>query len=155
MKTSLEDAHELYAKAATALDEARAMPPGPARTEAMKRAGVLQNAADIKAGPTFARRGRPLRNNGEIHLRPPSVGLHPYSPRTITLRTSRGVNPAARCWLNDSQNTFASAGRTFDFPIIFWLFHSFPQCRRQRSTCRPDTSCEKVASNCFWCPISS
>jgi hypothetical protein len=49
---------DLDAEALAALDEARAMPHGPDRTAAMKKAGVLRNAADLH-GIVFARRGRP------------------------------------------------------------------------------------------------
>ena len=49
---------DLDARAATALEAAREMPPGPERTEAMKQAGILRNAADIQ-GLFFAKRGRP------------------------------------------------------------------------------------------------
>jgi hypothetical protein len=49
---------DLDAEALAALDEARAMPHGPARTAAMKKAGILRNAADLQ-GIVFARRGRP------------------------------------------------------------------------------------------------
>jgi len=49
---------DLETEALTALEEARAMEPGPERTEAMKRAGILRNAADLR-GLLFARRGRP------------------------------------------------------------------------------------------------
>ena len=41
------DVYDLDAKAAAALDEARELPPGPERTEALKRAGLLRNAADV------------------------------------------------------------------------------------------------------------
>jgi hypothetical protein len=51
---------ELEAQALAALEEARTMPPGPARTEAMKKAGVLRNAADLQ-GLFFAKRGRPAK----------------------------------------------------------------------------------------------
>jgi hypothetical protein len=34
------------------------MAPGPAKTEALKKAGLLRNAADA-SGISFARRGRP------------------------------------------------------------------------------------------------
>jgi len=46
---------DLETEALTALQEARAMPPGPERTEAMKRAGILRNAADLR-GLLFTRR---------------------------------------------------------------------------------------------------
>ena len=46
------------AKAAEALEAAREMSPGRERTEAMKQAGILRNAADIQ-GIFFAKRGRP------------------------------------------------------------------------------------------------
>jgi hypothetical protein len=52
---------DLETEAATALEEARALPPGPDRTEAMKRAGILRNAADLQ-GLFFARRGRPPKD---------------------------------------------------------------------------------------------
>jgi hypothetical protein len=40
--------HDLADRAATALDEAREMPPGDERTEAMHKAMVLRNAAEIQ-----------------------------------------------------------------------------------------------------------
>ena len=45
------------------LDEARALPHGPERTEAMKKAGMLRNAADLQR-VLFAKRGRPAKNEG-------------------------------------------------------------------------------------------
>jgi len=51
---------DLDAEALTALEEARALAPGPERTEAMKRAGILRNAADLQ-GLFFAKRGRPTK----------------------------------------------------------------------------------------------
>ena len=51
-----QDARALYA-----LQEAREMPPGEQRTDALKKAGLLRHAAD-RHGLTFAKRGRP-RNN--------------------------------------------------------------------------------------------
>lgn len=51
---------DLDAEALIALDEARRMKPGPERTEAMKRAGILRNAADLQ-GLSFAKRGRPAK----------------------------------------------------------------------------------------------
>jgi hypothetical protein len=41
-------AHDLADRAETALEEAREMAPGDARTEAMHKATVLRNAADIQ-----------------------------------------------------------------------------------------------------------
>jgi hypothetical protein len=52
---------DLEAEAVSALETARALPPGPERTEAMKKAGTLRSAADSK-GLLFAKRGRPVRN---------------------------------------------------------------------------------------------
>jgi hypothetical protein len=49
---------DLHMEALVALEQARAMPHGPARSEALKRAGILQHAADMQ-GLTFAKRGRP------------------------------------------------------------------------------------------------
>lgn len=52
---------DLETEALAALDEARTMAPGPERTEAMKRAGILRNAVDMQ-GLLFAKRGRPPKN---------------------------------------------------------------------------------------------
>jgi len=52
--------HDLEAQASAALDEARAMPHGPERTEAMKKAGTLRNAALRKK--SFPKQGRPPKN---------------------------------------------------------------------------------------------
>ena len=49
---------DLETEAQAALEQARSMAPGPERTEAMKRAGILQNAVDMQ-GVLFAKRGRP------------------------------------------------------------------------------------------------
>jgi hypothetical protein len=51
---------DLDAQAQTALEEARAMPPGPVKTEALRKAGQLRNAADAR-GFIFAKRGRPRK----------------------------------------------------------------------------------------------
>jgi hypothetical protein len=50
---------ELDAQATVALDNARALPPGPARIDAMKLAGALRAKADKLTGPAPTRRGRP------------------------------------------------------------------------------------------------
>lgn len=42
------DRHDWDARAQEALDEAGKMPQGPARTEAMKKAGQLRMAAELK-----------------------------------------------------------------------------------------------------------
>ena len=49
---------DLDAEATDALEAARLMPPGPDKTDALKKAGLLRNAADVN-GLFFARRGRP------------------------------------------------------------------------------------------------
>ena len=49
---------DMQLEALAALEQARAMPKGSARSEALKRAGLLQNVADMQ-GLTFAKRGRP------------------------------------------------------------------------------------------------
>jgi hypothetical protein len=59
-KKDLRARLELEAQALAALEEARTMPPRPARTEAMKQAGILRNAADLQ-GLFFAKRGRPTK----------------------------------------------------------------------------------------------
>jgi hypothetical protein len=51
---------DLDAEALAALEAARTMPPGPERNEAMKKAGILRNAADLQ-GVFFAKRGRPAK----------------------------------------------------------------------------------------------
>ena len=55
-----EDLHSCEANADDALEEARNMPPGPERNDALKKAGMLRNTADAY-GLIFARRGRPSR----------------------------------------------------------------------------------------------
>jgi hypothetical protein len=47
------------AKATEALEIARSMPPGKEKSEALKKAGMLRNAAGIR-GLFVAKRGRPL-----------------------------------------------------------------------------------------------
>jgi hypothetical protein len=58
-KKDLRPMLELEAEALAALEEARTMP-GPARTEAMKKAGIPRNAAGLE-GLFFAKRGRPAK----------------------------------------------------------------------------------------------
>jgi hypothetical protein len=48
-KPSRPDMHDWDARASEALDSARLLPHGPARSEAMKKAGLLRNAADARA----------------------------------------------------------------------------------------------------------
>ena len=59
-KKKIEDRpnRNLHMEALAALEQARAMPQGLERSEALKRAGLLQNTADMH-GLTFAKRGRP------------------------------------------------------------------------------------------------
>jgi hypothetical protein len=57
-KTEDRAKQDLQIEALAALEQARAMPHGLARSEALKRAGILQKAADTQ-GLLFARRGRP------------------------------------------------------------------------------------------------
>jgi hypothetical protein len=54
------DIHDSAIRADEALAEALQMPNGPARSEALKKAGELRVAAD-KQGIRFARRGRPSK----------------------------------------------------------------------------------------------
>ena len=51
---------ELDAQADEALATARAMPSGPEKNEALKKAGLLRRAADA-GGVSFAKRGRPRK----------------------------------------------------------------------------------------------
>jgi hypothetical protein len=51
---------DLDAEARAALEEARAMPYGPERAQAMKKAGNLRNAADL-LGIAYSKRGRPAK----------------------------------------------------------------------------------------------
>jgi hypothetical protein len=44
-QTTSADLYDFDTEAMAALNEARRMPPGPRRAEAMKRAGILRNAA--------------------------------------------------------------------------------------------------------------
>jgi hypothetical protein len=49
-----------HARSIDALEEAREMPPGAPRTEALKKAGILRRSADSQ-GLIFAKRGRPRK----------------------------------------------------------------------------------------------
>ena len=51
---------DLDAEARAALEEARAMPHGPERAQAMKKAGNLRNAADLLGIP-YSKRGKPAK----------------------------------------------------------------------------------------------
>lgn len=57
---SHDEQNDPDASALEALENARAMPHGPARTEALKKAGLLRNAADLR-GIAFAKKGRPRK----------------------------------------------------------------------------------------------
>jgi hypothetical protein len=57
-KAEVRPGQEMQIDALVALEQAVAVPHGPARSEALKRAGSLQNAADMQ-GLLFAKRGRP------------------------------------------------------------------------------------------------
>jgi hypothetical protein len=52
---------DLDAEADEALEKARSMPPGPAKIEALRQAGLLRCAADQR-GIRFAKKGRPRKN---------------------------------------------------------------------------------------------
>jgi hypothetical protein len=54
------DSRSQNTQAMDALEEARAMPPGLRRSEALKKAGLLRRATDSQ-GLIFARRGRPRK----------------------------------------------------------------------------------------------
>jgi hypothetical protein len=58
---SSSNAADLDAVAIEALERARMMPPGQEKAEALKKAGMLRNAAEIR-GQLFAKRGRPPKN---------------------------------------------------------------------------------------------
>jgi hypothetical protein len=51
---------DLEAEADEALEAARSMPSGQKKMEALKKAGLLRNAADA-GGISFAKRGRPRK----------------------------------------------------------------------------------------------
>ncbi|MCA6116340.1 hypothetical protein J6524_15740 [Bradyrhizobium sp. WSM 1738] len=59
-KDETKSQQDLQMEALAALEQARAMPHGPARSEALKRAGLLQMAVDTQ-GLQFAKRGRPRK----------------------------------------------------------------------------------------------
>ena len=54
------DSRGQNARAMDALEDAREMPPGAQRTEALKKAGLLRRTADSQ-GLIFAKRGRPRK----------------------------------------------------------------------------------------------
>jgi hypothetical protein len=55
------DLHDWDARAEAALAEARKLPQGRERSEALKKASALRVAADLK-GVLFAKRGRPAKS---------------------------------------------------------------------------------------------
>jgi len=57
------DDRSLNASALDALQEAREMPPGAERSDALKRAGLLRRVADDR-GLTAPKRGRPRKSSG-------------------------------------------------------------------------------------------
>jgi hypothetical protein len=59
-KSPAPDFHALDAEADQALDAARRLPHGRERTEALKKAGLLRNAADAR-GVLLPKRGRPAK----------------------------------------------------------------------------------------------
>jgi hypothetical protein len=59
-KPATIDFHDWDARADAALAEARKLPSGPERSEALKKASALRVAADLK-GVFFAKRGRPAK----------------------------------------------------------------------------------------------
>lgn len=56
----VSDGRSLFSKSIDALEEAREMPPGAPRTDALKKAGLLRRTADNQ-GLIFAKRGRPRK----------------------------------------------------------------------------------------------
>jgi hypothetical protein len=60
-KKDLRSRLDLEAEALAALEVARGLPAGAGRTEAMKKAGILRNAAGLPAG-SLAKRGRPAKS---------------------------------------------------------------------------------------------
>lgn len=61
MKPPRRATADLDARAEFALEQARKLPRGPKRSEALKQASALRVAADLR-GVRFAKRGRPVRN---------------------------------------------------------------------------------------------
>jgi hypothetical protein len=59
-KPATADRRDWDARAEMALAQARKLPRGPERSEALKKASALRVAADLK-GVLFAKRGRPTR----------------------------------------------------------------------------------------------
>jgi hypothetical protein len=58
--TPSSDTLDCYAQATEALERARLMPPGEEKTEALKKAGMLRNAIDVRE-LFIAKRGRPRK----------------------------------------------------------------------------------------------
>jgi hypothetical protein len=56
----VSDSRSLHARSIDALEEAREMPPGAHRTEALEKAGLLRRTADNQ-GVIIAKRGRPRK----------------------------------------------------------------------------------------------
>jgi hypothetical protein len=65
------DSHEWDARAQEALDEARRLPHGPARTEAMKKAGQLRLAANMKESLATSLAMKPVKPTNSRSMPPP------------------------------------------------------------------------------------
>lgn len=60
MKETQADRIDQEIRASDALEQARLLPPGPERNEALKLASLLRCSVD-SLGPVFAKRGRPRK----------------------------------------------------------------------------------------------
>ena len=93
MATNKRPVLDLDAEAQAALDEARAMPQGPERTAALKKAGILRKAADshnhlCEAGETQENLGALVDNN--VPRRHSAVGTaNDYRTPRATLAPNR------------------------------------------------------------------
>ena len=72
-----KDAIDWDAKATEALEAARSMRPGQEKTDALKKAGMLRNAADLR-GLFFAKRGRPSKHRAAGARSWRVIGPHEY-----------------------------------------------------------------------------
>src|SRR5258707_8163438 len=152
-KKHLQPDIDLDAQALLALSEARATPPGPERSAAMKRAGILRNAAD-KHGLAFQQplQVRPVGRSAGVSAiiiaradqSPAGMGLTLYiGGSSVVLRIQRvelliepmlggdpGVDGAAdrfdRSWLHDRASPMANESALSLSPKKRGPFHLVP-----------------------------
>jgi hypothetical protein len=105
--------HDWYARAAEALEKARKMKPGAERNEALKKAGQLQTAADIK-GYLASKELRPPKGSACIAPRRSGKANGPSA-------SGEHAEAAIRWFVSIGQSTQFIGLESFPTPVNFFL----------------------------------